>query len=81
MTKWRDEESRARAASGFITALWASGGLAILATGLPVRELRDSWLVALMFVAVLYAASYFIGGRLRGDRRVRHNIWASWAVA
>lgn len=81
MTKWRDEESRASAAAGFITALWASGGLAILAAGLPGQELRESWLVALMFVVVLYMASYFIGGWWLGDRRVRRSLWMSWVVA
>ncbi len=83
MTRWRDESAQVSASTGFITALWASGGLALLSAAVleSPTEMGRHWLTVFMFVAGTYLASYIIGARLFRRRVVRTNIFMSWFTA
>ena len=72
-----------RAQAGFITAVWASGGLAILAAALFDEMsdfMGDNGLAAVLFVAATYASSYLFG-RLLARERIRANIFLAVPVA
>lgn len=74
---------RESAQAGFITAVWASGGLAILAAGLfdeMADFMGDNGLAAVLFVTATYASSYLFG-RLLARERIRSNIFFAVPVA
>lgn len=72
-------------AHGFITAFWASFGVAILAAaavdGDALSFMADGWLMAVMFVAATYTSSYFVGMRAFAFERVKTNPFLSILVA
>lgn len=69
----------------FFTALWASGGVAVLGGMLLESKLvtvfmAESWMVAIPFVFGVYASSYVVG-RMLARRKVRENVFASIGVS
>lgn len=73
-----------RSSTGFITALWASGGLGILSMpilddGLARMGLTE-WATIIPFVFGIYAASYLFGGIL-SHKSVRRNIFVAALAA
>jgi len=73
-----------RSSTGFITALWASGGLGILSMpilddGLARLGLTE-WATIIPFVFGIYAASYLFGGIL-SHKSVRKNVFVSVRAA
>ena len=70
---------------GFLTAFWASFGVAILGAALidedPVQFLSEYWLVAVMFVLTIYGSSYLLGMRAFAFEKVKTNPFLSVLAA
>lgn len=69
----------------FFTALWASGGVAMMAGSMyhpyiVSNFMAENWPVVVPFVFGVYASSYALG-KLLVNRKVRENIFASIAVS
>ena len=66
-----------RSTDGFITAFWASFGVAVFAVAAlengPMRFFEDHWLLALMFALGTYTTSYLAGMFAFSFENVRRN--------
>lgn len=88
MTERQDTETEIspeiKTSSGFITAFWASGGLAILGSFALDRGLSMlssvEWATMIPFVIGVYASSY-VFGKILARERIRKNIFWSILVA
>lgn len=73
-----------RSSAGFVTALWASGGLGILSVPILENGLAGlsliEWSTLIPFVFGVYAASYLFGGLL-SHKRVRRNVFVAVVAA